>query len=103
MLEVDLTYDLSPNYDMASYGEWAQSSSGIIKNQPGVVAFRGHRNVFGTPRIRTTSVWRCPEDWDRFTKSTDWLLMKEELNSFASDLTVSLRGAEKLPESSARL
>jgi len=102
MLEVNLTYDLSPNYDIASYGEWAQSSTGMIKNQPGMVEFRGHRNIFGTPRIRTTSVWRGPEDWDRFTKSTVWLLMKEELNSFASDLTVSLREAENAPESSTR-
>ena len=92
MLEVDLTYDLSPNYDMASYGEWAKCSAGIIKKQPGVVEFRGHQQVFGTPRIRTSSVWRGPEDWDRFTQSTVWLAMREELNSFASDLAVDLRG-----------
>ena len=91
MLKVDLTYDLSPIYDMASYGEWARCSAGVIKNQPGMVKFRGHRNVFGTPRICTSSVWRRPEDWDRFTKSTDWLLMREELNSFASDLKVDIR------------
>lgn len=92
MLKVDLTYDLSPNYDMVSYGEWAKCSAGVIKNQPGMVKFRGHRNVFGTPRICTSSVWRRSEDWDRFTKSTDWLLMREELNSFASDLKVDIRG-----------
>lgn len=101
MLEVDLTFDLSPNYDMASYGEWAQSCASAIKKQPGVLEFRGHRNVFGTPRIRTTSVWRCPEDWERFTNSTAWLMMKEELNSFASDLRVSLRGTERSAESSS--
>lgn len=92
MLEVDLTYDLSPSYDMASYGEWAKCSAGVIKSQPGVVKFHGHRSVFGTPRICTSSVWRRSEDWDRFIKSTDWLLMREELNSFASDLKVDIRG-----------
>jgi hypothetical protein len=93
MLEVNLTYDLSPNYDMASYGEWAASSAGIIKRHPAVVEFRGHRSVFGTPRIQTSSVWRCAEDWYRFTQSTDWLLLQEELHSFASDLSVKFRSA----------
>ena len=91
MLEVDLSYDLSPNYDMEAYGDWAKHSAGIIKSQPGVVEFRGHRNLFGTARIRTSSVWRGPEDWDKFTQSTGWLLMEAELRSFASNLTVSLR------------
>ncbi len=102
MFEVDLTYDLSPNYDVTSFGEWAKSSAGSIEKQPGVLEFRGHRNIFGTPRIRTTSVWRSPEDWERFTRSTAWLLMKEELNSFASDLRVSLRSAEQSSDSTAQ-
>ena len=101
MLEVHLTYDLSPNYDLASYGEWAKCCAGAIKNQPGVLEFRGHRNVFGTPRIRTTSLWRGLEDWERFTNSTIWLLMKEELSSFASDVKISIRDAEHSPESTA--
>jgi hypothetical protein len=102
MLEVDLTYDLSPNYDMASYGEWARCSAGIMKNQPGMVKFLGHSSVFGTPRIRTSSLWHSPEDWDKFSNSTVWLLMKQELNSFASDLAVNLRGVENSIEIPAR-
>ena len=92
MLEVDLSYDLAPNYDIDAYGEWAKHSAGIIRKQPGMMEFCGHRNVFGTPRIRTSSVWRGPGDWDKFTRSTAWLLMEEELRSFASDLKVKLRG-----------
>ena len=92
MLEVDLSYDLSPRYDMDAYGDWAKHSAGIIKSQPGVVHFGGHRNLFGTPRIRTSAVWRSLDDWDKFTKSTDWLLMEAELSSFASNLMVDVRG-----------
>lgn len=102
MVEVDLTYDLSPKFDMVSYGEWAHSSAEIIKRQPGVVAFRGHRQVFGTPRICSTSVWRTTDDWNRFSNSTAWLLMRAELNNFAADLTVNLRGSEPPPKSSTR-
>lgn len=92
MLQVDLSYDLSPNYDMSAYGEWARNSAGIIKKQPGMVDFRGHRMVFGTPRICTTSVWCRLEDWDQFSKSTGWLLLEEELRGFATNLMLNFQG-----------
>lgn len=91
MLAVDLTYDLSPNYDMDAYGAWARHSTEILKNQPGVVDFGGHRQVFGTPRVRTSSVWRCVEDWDSFADSPGWHSMEVELRGFASDLVVHFR------------
>lgn len=91
MMEIDLSYDLSPNYDMNAHGDWARHSAGVIKRQPGMLEFRGHRQVFGTPRIGTSSIWRGLEDWERFTKSTGWLLMEEELRSFASKVMVNFR------------
>ena len=92
MLEVDLSFDLSPNYDMEAYGDWARHSAGIMKRQPGVLEFRGHRNIFGTPRIQTSSVWRGADDWSNFIQSTAWLSIGSELRSFASNLMVNLKG-----------
>lgn len=91
MLAVDLTYNLSPKYDMDAYGAWARQSTEILKRQPGVLGFAGHRQVFGTPQVRTSLVWRCLEDWDNFTSSAGWQAMECQLRSFASDLVVHLR------------
>lgn len=91
-MEVKLSYDLSPRYDMNAYGSWAKKSADVMKSQPGIVEFRGNRSVFGTPRVRTSSVWHSRKDWEEFSESPVWHSIETELRGFASRLMLEFRG-----------
>ena len=93
MTEVELMYDLRPEIDMQAYQEWAKKAIGMVLKSPGIIEFRAHRNVLGTPYVRSTSVWKKLADWSNFFESDSWKKLETELRSkFAHNVQVEIWG-----------
>ncbi|HJW54478.1 MAG TPA: hypothetical protein VJ577_04325 [Burkholderiaceae bacterium] len=99
MIESNFSYDLLPNIDMKSYGEWVKKTVASIAKQPGMVEFHASRNILGAPQIRASTVWQSLEDWSRFAEENTWQTMQAELRGFATNIKVELWGPSPvLPE-----
>ena len=92
MIEVNTTWDLFPNIDQEAYGEFAKNSIGAILKAPGIVEFRAHRNMLGSPQVRSTAVYRTLADWAGFTDSDEWRHLEAELRNFATNIRVEVWG-----------
>jgi len=92
MIEVNMTYDFAPGADMNAYGEWAKKTVATIMQTPGLVEFRAHRNILGTPYVRTTTVWQSATDWVKFFESEAWQTIEAGLRAFIVNLKVELWG-----------
>ncbi len=58
MIEVNTTWEYLPNIDQQAYGEWTGKTVGTMLKAPGLVEIHAHRNILGTPKVRSTSVWK---------------------------------------------
>jgi len=95
MLEVCITYDLLPNVGQDAYQAWAGRAIAAILKQPGLLEFRAHRNVLGTPEVRTTSVWRSGADWMTFGEG-GWRPLEQELRGLANHIRMEAWGPSPL-------
>lgn len=91
MIEVTQTYELLPTVDLGAYAAWVKKALGIVLKQPGFVEFRAHRNLLGSPQVRTTTVWQSAAEWARFDEG-DWQTLELELRRMATQLRVELWG-----------
>lgn len=66
MLEAVLTYDLVPGASQQAYQAWAKNSIGTTLRQAGLIEFRAHRNILGSPQVRITAVWHSMADMEKF-------------------------------------
>jgi len=65
----------------------------------GLVEFRAHRNILGTPQVRSTSVSKTLSDWATYTDSDEWRTLEAEVRAFATNIRVEIRGPSPvLPE-----
>ena len=96
MIESTMTYDLFPNVDMMAYQEWTKRGIAIMAKQPGMLEFRANRNVLGSPRVRTTTVFRSLEDWAKFADSDAWHSIEAEMQGFATNVQIELWGPSRL-------
>ena len=92
MIEVNLTYDLLPGIDQQAYGEWGKKAVEKLLQAPGIIEFRGNRNVLGSPQVRSISVWQTLADWARHLESAEWQALESELRAFGSNLKVEIWG-----------
>ena len=92
MIEVNTTWELLPNIDQQAYGEWAKKTVGTILKAPGLVEFRAHRNILGSPQVRSTAVWQTLADWANYTDSNEWRALDAELRAFAADIRIEIWG-----------
>lgn len=93
MIEVALLYDLDRGVDPNAYAEWAKKVIGHVLRSPGLIEFRAHRNLLGSPQIRSISVWESLADWQGFLQSEAWQAAEAELRGrFASNLRFELWG-----------
>ena len=95
MLEVCVAYDLLPGVNQDGYQAWAKKAISATLKQPGLVEFRAHRNILGSPEIRTTSVWRTGGEWISFAEG-GWKSLEHELRSFATNLRMEVWGPSAL-------
>ena len=99
MIEINTTWELLPNIDQQAYGEWAKKAVGTMLKAPGLVEFRAHRNVLGSPQVRSTAVWQTLTDWANYTDSDEWRALDAELRAFVADIRVEIWGPSPvLPE-----
>ena len=99
MIEVNTTWDLFPDIDHEAYGDFANNSISAILKAPGIVEFRAHRNMLGSPQVRSTAVYRTLADWASFTDSDKWRHLEAELRNFATNIRVEVWGPSPvLPE-----
>ena len=93
MTEVNLTYDFVPGFNQQTYQEWAKKAIGVVLQSPGLIEFRAHRNILGSPYVRTTTVWKTLIDWTNFAESSEWQKMETELRgAFATNVNVEIWG-----------
>lgn len=95
MLEVCVAYDLLPGANQDSYGAWAKKAISVMLKQTGLVEFRAHRNILGSPEVRTTSVWRSGADWISFAEG-GWKSLEQELRGLATNLRMEVWGPSAL-------
>ncbi|WP_062536607.1 antibiotic biosynthesis monooxygenase [Mizugakiibacter sediminis] len=91
MIEVTQTYDLLPAVDRDTYADWVKKAIGLVLKQPGLVEFRAHRNLLGSPQVRTTTVWQSGADWAHFAEGA-WQTLEPELRRMATNLRIELWG-----------
>jgi hypothetical protein len=92
MIEISLTYDFQPGIDQRAYVEYAKNLIGVIQQAPGLIEFRAHRNMLGSPQIRGTSVWQTLGDWVKFLESAKYQALEAELRSFVTNLRTEIWG-----------
>jgi heme-degrading monooxygenase HmoA len=98
MIEVVLTYDLVPGADQQAYLAWAKNAIGATMQQPGLIEFRAHRNLLGTPQVRTTTEWQSLADWETFWQGA-WQPIEAALRTMATSVRVEFWGPSPvLPE-----
>jgi hypothetical protein len=95
MYEVCIVYDLLPGVNKETYAAWAKKAIAATLKQPGLIEFRAHRNVLGSPEVRTTSVWNSGAEWIAFAEG-GWKLLEEELRVLAKDLRMEVWGPSPL-------
>jgi len=92
MIEVNTIWELLPNIDQEAYVEWAKETVRKILKAPGLVEFRAHRNILGSPQVRSTAVWQTLADWANYTDSNEWRVLDAELRAFAADIRIEIWG-----------
>jgi hypothetical protein len=85
MLEAVLTYDLVPGASQQAYQAWAKNAIGTTLRQAGLIEFRAHRNILGSPQVRVTAVWHSMADMEKFWLG-DWQPAEAELRTMATNL-----------------
>jgi heme-degrading monooxygenase HmoA len=92
MIEVNTIWELLSNIDQEAYVEWAKETVGKILKAPGLVEFRAHRNILGSPQVRSTAVWQTLADWANYTDSDEWRALDAGLRAFATDIRIEIWG-----------
>ena len=91
MIEVCLLFNLYKDVDEDQYAAWAKKAIVPLLKSPGIVEFKAHRNILGTPQVRLTTAWNSLNDWARFAESSDWIdLMGELSTKFAANIEMTI-------------
>ncbi|MBN1848770.1 MAG: hypothetical protein JW932_09310 [Deltaproteobacteria bacterium] len=97
MIEVCLSFDFIRGFDDEVYSKWTKKAIVVLLKSPGIIEFRAHRNLFGSPLVRLTSDWAKLSDWARFAESPEWLALMDELRRFfAQNIAVCIWGASPI-------
>jgi Antibiotic biosynthesis monooxygenase len=98
MIQQVMTYDIVPGVDQQAYQAWTKATIGTMMRQSGLVEFRAHRNMLGTPQVRTTTEWQSLADFEKFWLGP-WQPIDAELRKFATNIRVELWGpSPNVPE-----
>ena len=93
MIEVCLSFNLYKDVNEDQYAAWAKKAIVPLLKSPGIIEFKAHRNLLGSPQVRLTSTWNSLNDWAGFAESTEWLnLMGELKKKFAADIEMTVWG-----------
>jgi hypothetical protein len=80
MIEVALTYDLSPDIDQEAYFQFLRKAIVHIFQQRGIIEIRAKRSLSGPPDVLIALDWETVADWNRFEITKEWTTLIEDLN-----------------------
>lgn len=92
MIEVTHTYDLLPGIDQQAYGELAKKALAALSRAPGLIEFRAHRNMIGSPHVRTTAVWRTLAEWAQARENPELQAFEPQFRAFITNDKVEIWG-----------
>ena len=93
MIEVCILFNLYKGVDENQYAAWAKKAIVPLLKSQGIVEFKAHRNLLGSPQVRLTTIWGSLNDWAGFAASPDWLRLMGELSqNFAADIEMTIWG-----------
>ena len=95
-IEVTRTHDVLPSADQRAYAALAEKAVGAILPAPGLVEFRAHRNLLGSPQVRTTTVWRSLADWATARENRELQALEAEFRALTTNLRVEIWGLSPL-------
>jgi len=81
-IKVTLIYDISPKVETADYEVWARKSAIPLSQAKGLIEARAYRNALKPTQVKIVTSWRSFLDWGKFTESSAWKEIKDELTSF---------------------
>ncbi len=96
MIEVAFCYDFHPDIDEEQYARLARHATALMREAPGFVEFRAHRNLTGSPHVRRTTVWSSLSAWAAFAERPDFQAVNSEFRTYVTHLDVQLWGASPL-------
>jgi heme-degrading monooxygenase HmoA len=92
MIEICTTYDLMPGMNSQAYADFAKRAIVSTLQAPGLVEFRAHRNMLGSPKVRLTTVWSKMEDWARWAESPAWQAIEAEMLTLTTNIDTEVWG-----------
>jgi heme-degrading monooxygenase HmoA len=92
MIEMNLAYDLLPGVDPHAWEAYAKKATAAILRAPGIVEFRAHRAIVGSPQVLTTTVWKTVADWGAFAQGAEWQALEAEMRTFVTNVRAELWG-----------
>ena len=92
MVELCVTYDIVPGVDLKAYAESSKRMIGVCLKAPGLVELRANRNFLGSPRVRTTLVWRDLSDWSSFVQTDESSAAWDDFSNFITNVKVDAWG-----------
>ncbi len=91
MIEVCLLFNMYKDVDEDQYAAWAKKAIVPLLKSPGIVEFKAHRNILGTPQVRLTTIWKSLNDWAVFAESPAWPDLTGELSKkFAANIEMTI-------------
>ena len=93
MIEVTISYDLAAGIDQQAYVELAKKVVGSFLKADGIVEFRANRNLLGSPRVRATCVWESLDRWARYSETTEFQVLWDDLQNYVTDPKVDVWAA----------
>jgi heme-degrading monooxygenase HmoA len=91
-VEVFQYYDFLPGMDQKAYAEFAKKVKATYMKAPGLIEFRGNRNMLGSPQVRITTVWRSLSDWAKFWEAKELAELEAKRRTFATNIHVEIWG-----------
>lgn len=93
MIEVGITYDLSPDVDQDAYFKFFKKAIVVVFQQRGIIEILAKRSLSGPPNVLIELNWETVADWNRFEVTKEWKMLIEELEkSFVHNLKIQVWG-----------
>jgi heme-degrading monooxygenase HmoA len=91
-VEVCYTHDILPGADKNAYAESVKNWKATFMKAPGLIEFRGNRNLLGSPQVRATTVWQSLSDWAKFAGGKDYAAIEAQHRTLRTNFRVEIWG-----------
>ena len=97
MIEVNLSFDFYRDINEDAYAAWAKKAIVPLLKSEGIIEFKAHRNLFGSPQVRLISTWKSLSNWATFAESKEWAEILEDFaTNFATNISIDAWGVSPI-------